>query len=284
MVLPLGKVFYLAVKQLAKPVANAIKSNARNYPAFKRRCVAFAQFYHRTESWITIRMLGNFKAVKVKELNEAKAVNLGAEVLGEILIFSLGSAIIVEEYARSSRKEAKKELKLANAFTALETKVLELEVLLHSARKEQQLLRKRVAELENTKKGIITSKLPIIGGLSSGKNGKEIDDGDEEDDVIKPQVVIKNPVYPVAESVLREAEEDDSGNRKKGDLKGNNTTSGLIAFNENEEKNEKSELPKNDTSVKTDSSIDAHGNATKGDDVEGKYSGWIGTLRYYLWL
>lgn len=57
-----------------------------------------------------MRLMGLGKSVKeVKPLNEEMAVELGAEMLGEIVIFSVGAGIIYAEYARQARKEQSKE-------------------------------------------------------------------------------------------------------------------------------------------------------------------------------
>lgn len=47
--------------------------------------------------------------VKVPPLSETMAIELGANLLGECVIFSLGAAALVFEYLRQSKKDAKKE-------------------------------------------------------------------------------------------------------------------------------------------------------------------------------
>ena len=47
--------------------------------------------------------------VNVKELNEDKAVELGAEMLGQAVIYGIGAGTIFFEINRSQRKEQQKE-------------------------------------------------------------------------------------------------------------------------------------------------------------------------------
>lgn len=49
------------------------------------------------------------KPGKVPQLNEAMAIELGANLLGEVVIFSIGAVLLIFEYTRSANKEARKE-------------------------------------------------------------------------------------------------------------------------------------------------------------------------------
>lgn len=49
------------------------------------------------------------KPSKVAKLNEQMAIELGANLLGEVLIFSIAGGLLLFEYNRQSLKEAKKE-------------------------------------------------------------------------------------------------------------------------------------------------------------------------------
>lgn len=54
------------------------------------------------------------KPTKVAKLNEAMAIELGANLMGEVIIFSVAGGCLVLEYSRQAAKEAKKEeLRLA---------------------------------------------------------------------------------------------------------------------------------------------------------------------------
>lgn len=101
---PLAKLALLAMRQLSKPLANWLKVRAKNSPFFRRHvCMPPAQLYHWCEVNVKMRLLNLGKPSAVKPLKEAEAIELGAELLGETLIFSVAAGGIVFEYARQSK-------------------------------------------------------------------------------------------------------------------------------------------------------------------------------------
>ena len=55
---PLIKLGALAVRQIAKPLANAIKTRAKSHPFFRKYiCMPPAQFYHWMDVNVKMRML-----------------------------------------------------------------------------------------------------------------------------------------------------------------------------------------------------------------------------------
>jgi len=67
------------------------------------------QVYHKFDITITMKSLGLGKSVEVKPLNEDKAVDLAAEMLGEMFVFAVGVGILISEYLRQQRKDQAKE-------------------------------------------------------------------------------------------------------------------------------------------------------------------------------
>lgn len=59
----------------------------------------------KTKMWI----LNLGKPVNIPVLNEAMAIELGANILGEAVIFIIAAGILISEYNRSAKKEAAKE-------------------------------------------------------------------------------------------------------------------------------------------------------------------------------
>lgn len=55
---------------------------------------------------IRLRLMGMGKAKNVEKLSEDMAIELGAEMLGEFVMFSVAAATLMLEYWRSSTKEA----------------------------------------------------------------------------------------------------------------------------------------------------------------------------------
>jgi len=107
---PAAKLGVLAFKQLSKPIANMIKERAKHSPFF-RQYIAMppAQFYNWVEVKTKMWALNLGKPANVPQLNETMAIELGANLLGEVIIFTIGAGLLIFEYVRQSNKEANKE-------------------------------------------------------------------------------------------------------------------------------------------------------------------------------
>uniref|UniRef100_A0A8C6SFI7 Outer mitochondrial membrane lipid metabolism regulator OPA3 n=1 Tax=Neogobius melanostomus TaxID=47308 RepID=A0A8C6SFI7_9GOBI len=123
---PIAKLLYLGVKQLSKPVANRIKAGARRSEFFKNYiCLPPAQLYHWIEMRTKMRIMG-FRGATIKPLNEDAAAELGAELLGEALVFLIGGGCMVLEYSRQATNSQRKEEELNATITNLQTQIAEL--------------------------------------------------------------------------------------------------------------------------------------------------------------
>ncbi|XP_020817844.1 putative OPA3-like protein CG13603 [Drosophila serrata] len=108
-VFPAAKLGVLAIKQISKPIANVIKSNAKSSPFFRKYiCMPPAQFYNWVEVKTKMWALNMGGRVNVPPLNEAMAIELGANLLGEFIIFTIGAGLLIFEYSRQTIKENKK--------------------------------------------------------------------------------------------------------------------------------------------------------------------------------
>jgi len=126
---PVAKLGYLAIKQLSKPVANAIKSKAKQSPFLRNRILLRpAQWLHTQETRVRMRLLGlgQTKKSTVKPLTDQQAVDLGAEMLGEIILFTVGTGVIALEYIRQVRNEANKEDVQNTRLVEMESRLLDL--------------------------------------------------------------------------------------------------------------------------------------------------------------
>ena len=72
----------------------------------------------------------------MKKLNEAAAIELGAEMLGESIIFLIAVATLAAEYYRQSKKSAAEAAQLEERWTNVETRIQELEFLTEKQRTE----------------------------------------------------------------------------------------------------------------------------------------------------
>jgi len=79
-----------------------------------------------------MKNLGLGKSVEVKPLNEDAAVDLAAEMLGELFVFGVGVCILISEYMRQQRKDLIKEDTQNRRLQELEDGIHELELSLET--------------------------------------------------------------------------------------------------------------------------------------------------------
>ncbi|XP_012275930.1 putative OPA3-like protein CG13603 [Orussus abietinus] len=109
-VFPAIKLGVLFVKQISKPMTQMFIRNAKNHPFFRTYfIIPPAQFYHWAEVKAKMYLMNLGKPTKVAKLNETMAIELGASLLGEIIIFSVAGGCLIFEYTRQVAKETKKE-------------------------------------------------------------------------------------------------------------------------------------------------------------------------------
>ncbi|GJJ69377.1 optic atrophy 3 protein [Entomortierella parvispora] len=151
------KLGFLAIRTIAKPIANSIKSYSVKHPKFKEACIGVAQFSHKTEMQLKMKFLG-YKVESIRPLNDARAVEMGANFLSEAFIFGVAGSLIILENARSrmnarDRKnhvdETLDNLLLMSEELREELKGLEIatEHKMDEMRKENVLLRKTLNEI-----------------------------------------------------------------------------------------------------------------------------------------
>jgi len=148
---PVAKLGFLLIKQVSKPLAKSVAARARNSPFFKNWvCIPVAQLFHFYEVRMKMRALnlGTGKVTKVPKLTEAKAVEQGSEILSEIIIISIASAILIYEYNRSKEKDDAKEEKLRADRESIKNKIFELELKVEKQSTQIRNLAKTAIHLE----------------------------------------------------------------------------------------------------------------------------------------
>ncbi len=98
MVLPL-KLFFLAVRQISKPIAGRAKVVAQNSESFNKVIVGVGRWLHRMNIQLTRRSEGKEALTHITELNEKAAVERGANFFSEAVIYSIASATVMYEYS-----------------------------------------------------------------------------------------------------------------------------------------------------------------------------------------
>ena len=106
----MGKIFYVIIKQMSRPISRRMQSLALQSQFFKNYiCIPPASAYNWLVTNVRIRTMGTEGKVKVIKLTEEKAIELGAEIIGELTIFTISTLIIIAEYSRQSNKSQAKE-------------------------------------------------------------------------------------------------------------------------------------------------------------------------------
>ena len=78
---PLAKLGVLVIKQVSKPLANAIAKRARSSRIFRDFiCIPSAQLFHWADVKVRMRILNLGKVTKVPKLDEKKAIDTGSQV------------------------------------------------------------------------------------------------------------------------------------------------------------------------------------------------------------
>ncbi|KAI8069150.1 optic atrophy 3 protein-domain-containing protein [Gongronella butleri] len=137
----------LLVKTLAKPVANSIKTQAKSHPAFKEFCIGVAQTSHRLEMTLKMNFLG-YKKEKIRPLNDARAIEAGANFISEAFVFSVAASIILAENWRSRNKDKNRRNYVDDALEGLETSHDDLKERLEASIQSQTLIQERMQQLE----------------------------------------------------------------------------------------------------------------------------------------
>ena len=125
---PVFKLVSMIIVQIGKPIVANIKNYCKKHPVFKEhvimrpaggKCsemlgvaysiikaiiIIFIPNLLSVYNWMEVKTkmwaLNLGKPVNVPPLNEAMAIELGANLLGEAIIFAIGAGVLIFEYAR----------------------------------------------------------------------------------------------------------------------------------------------------------------------------------------
>ncbi|XP_026412011.1 OPA3-like protein isoform X1 [Papaver somniferum] len=170
MILPFVKLGTLLLKTACKPIATRLKVEAGKHPSFRQLIINFAQTNHRFTTTVQRRIYGHATDVAIRPLNEEKAVQAAADLLGEMFVFSVAGAAIIFEVQRSARSEARKEELRKQELEEIKQKEENLE-------RELEFIKGKLAELEHLAKarglsGIFNFRNP--NGNENAKSGSEV--------------------------------------------------------------------------------------------------------------
>ncbi|XP_063865327.1 putative OPA3-like protein CG13603 isoform X3 [Scylla paramamosain] len=129
-VFPLAKLAFLFVKQVARPLSSSIRRRAVRSAFFRENiCLPPARFYHWCEVRLKMYVMNLGKSgqkTTIPKLSEEAAIELGGNLLGEGVIFSIAVAILGFEVSRQKEKEKKKEEAEQAFIDSLENRINEL--------------------------------------------------------------------------------------------------------------------------------------------------------------
>ncbi|TMW64091.1 hypothetical protein Poli38472_014208 [Pythium oligandrum] len=106
--LPMIKLGGLIVRTLTKPLAKVVKSRSKVDLGLNAVCNSLGQQQHR----LLIRFHMGYRGISnytIKDLPQDQAVEKGADLIGELIIFSVAVGVASFEYQRSNEKSKEKE-------------------------------------------------------------------------------------------------------------------------------------------------------------------------------
>lgn len=104
--------------------------------------------YHLWDTRLKLKLLGLDKPQNIGKLSDEAAAETGAEILGELIMFSFGTFLLVLEYRRQSNNEAEKERKARAVIDALQCSIQNLEDTLTS---QSEILEQFSKRIENAR-------------------------------------------------------------------------------------------------------------------------------------
>ncbi|KAJ2746286.1 hypothetical protein GGI20_001487 [Coemansia sp. BCRC 34301] len=155
------KIASLLFRTLSKPVANALKQQAKSHDLFRSMCINVAQLAHRTEMNWKMNVLG-YKKEKIRPLNDAKAIDAGANFLGEAFIFSVALSLLFAEQIRSRNQAQRQRNVVDDRLDELERGMLESKEDLRRMQDERDLLRTEVDGLAEESATLSTMLMYIL--------------------------------------------------------------------------------------------------------------------------
>ncbi|SCV69410.1 BQ2448_2430 [Microbotryum intermedium] len=142
------KIASLFLKTLSKPIANRLKKQAKEHERFRELTISFAQFLHRSEMRMRVSLLGETHPVVVRPLNDARAIDAGANFISETFLFAFAAGIILAENWRSRRAAGKRRDQVQDQLEAHEERLAQLSLALEEERKARNEGLSREAQLE----------------------------------------------------------------------------------------------------------------------------------------
>ncbi|KAJ2389793.1 hypothetical protein GGI23_005762 [Coemansia sp. RSA 2559] len=156
------KIAALLFRTLSKPVANALRQQAKSHNVFRALCINVAQIAHRTEMTWKMNILG-YKKEKIRPLNDARAIDAGANFLGEAFIFGVALSLIFAEQLRSRNQAQRRRDVVDDRLDVVEGSLHEFQEDVRALRQERDRLAEQVDGLAEEAAGLTTILMHVLG-------------------------------------------------------------------------------------------------------------------------
>lgn len=126
--IPLFKVVSLVIRMFTRPVSNYLKNSLKykhdHHPYIKLQILNLGQFYHRIQIKIQRRLMNlSSNDSYVKPLSDDKALESGAEFIGEIIAYGTLFVWGIYEINKYNEDAKAKDLKQAEVFGNINLKI-----------------------------------------------------------------------------------------------------------------------------------------------------------------
>lgn len=119
--IPLIKLVALTVKTISKPISKVIKANAKDNRYFRKVCVSTGNVKYRIGYYFN-RIVNN-RPGEIRSIDENYAINMGSEILGEVIVYGTAAGIVTWEFARNNEKKKKQEQVQNDRILAIEQRL-----------------------------------------------------------------------------------------------------------------------------------------------------------------
>ncbi|EDK43833.1 conserved hypothetical protein [Lodderomyces elongisporus NRRL YB-4239] len=116
------KITALAIRTISKPISKAITTRAKTNDLFRQYCINFANNLHKTDVILRGKLLGN-ENIRIRPLNDNKAIEQGATFISEFFLFSVAGSLIFYEAYRSRKKALDQREALADDIAVLQSEI-----------------------------------------------------------------------------------------------------------------------------------------------------------------
>ena len=125
---PLVRLLFQVVYRIARPFANEMVLRAQKNVIFREYlCIPLGRTIHWMDIKVRMRILNLGKLNLVPKIDDKKAMDLGAQLLLEVIVIIIFSVIVIYQYNESVEKEEKKDEKRKDHIKEVEENIKEIE-------------------------------------------------------------------------------------------------------------------------------------------------------------